>query len=63
MPNYVVNKIILMDWEESNQTAERISEVIKGPNGDFDFNTLIPHPLQLYHGNLSGDDKEDFKCN
>jgi hypothetical protein len=29
----------------------------------FDFNTLIPSPVQVYQGNLSREDDTDFKCN
>jgi hypothetical protein len=57
MADYVVNKIIF---------DKKYKEIILEScfiNGNFNFNTLIPQPLQMYRGDLSQFDSEEFKCN
>lgn len=57
MPNHVTNKIIF-DASESDRIFAECC-----PGGKFDFKTLIPQPPHLYHGDLSREDDDDFKCN
>ena len=54
MPNYVMNKIIF-----AAEHAENIMAICS-PEGQFDFETLIPTPLSVYRGGLSKDDNIDF---
>ena len=57
MPNYVKNKISFQ-----SDSASEILGVI-APDGYIDFNTLIPCPLHIYQGHLSGEDEDDFGGN
>jgi hypothetical protein len=57
MSDYVNNKI-LFDQEHLPKILETCF-----PTGYLDFNTLIPQPLQMYRGNTTQADSEDFKCN
>ena len=57
MPNHVTNKLTFDATEAQRVFADCC------PDGRFDFNALIPQPLQMYRGDLSGEDDEDFKCN
>lgn len=57
MPNHVTHKILF--------EASRLDE-IKAAICDedcVDFEKLIPSPPQMYHGNLSSQDDQDFQCN
>lgn len=57
MPNHVANRITF-----AADKAEEVFAVVC-PEKRFDFNTLVPTPPNMYHGNLSGTDEEDFPCN
>lgn len=57
MPNHVSHKIT---FDAAN--AETVFAACC-PDGRFDFNTLVPQPLHMYRGDLSGEDDQDFKCN
>lgn len=56
MPNHVTHKLTFAE----DKAAEIFAACC--PSGRFDFNTLIPQPLQMYRGDLSAEDDEDFKC-
>ena len=57
MPNHVVNKIIF--------AAEKAQEIVEAicPNGELDFERLVPSPPQKFQGDLGPQEKEDFRCN
>lgn len=57
MPNHVTNKIVF--------SAAKSNEVFAAvcPDGKFDFKTLIPEPLNMYRGNFSPEDIQDFPIN
>lgn len=57
MPNHVSHKITF--------AAEKSAEVfaVVCDDGQFDFQTLVPSPPHMYHGDLSGDDEKDFPIN
>ena len=57
MPNHVTNKIVF-DAIEADRIFAKCCPDLK-----FDFRTLIPEPVQMYRGNTSQDDEQDFKCN
>ena len=57
MANNVTNKITF-----KNVYTGRVKEKCM-PEGYFDFETLVPPPAQVYRGNLSLQEDEDFKCN
>lgn len=56
MPNNVSHKIAFTATTEC--AAQIIDEITK--HGCLDFNALIPKPLPIYQGSLSGLDTEDF---
>ena len=57
MPNHVTHKITF-----ESQYAEKVqAEVFT--NGSFDFEKLVPTPLNMYHGDLSSEDEKDFPVN
>lgn len=57
MPNHVTNKLVF----DASEAARVFAACC--PDGEFDFNTLVPQPPHIYRGNLSSEDDEDFKCN
>lgn len=57
MPNHVANRITF----SADKAEEVFTVVIRGDC--FDFETLVPCPPNLYHGDLSADDEKDFKIN
>lgn len=57
MPNHVTNKIVF----DKTYSEKVFAEVC--PNGKFDFELLIPQPLNIYRGDLSGEDESDFPLN
>lgn len=57
MPNHVSHKLTF-----SADEAECVFTACC-PDGKFDFNTLIPGPPHIYHGNLSAEDHQDFPLN
>lgn len=58
MPNHVTHKLIF-----DAAKAEEIFAAIRSDDRAFDFEKLIPSPPQMYHGNLSAQDDQDFPCN
>lgn len=52
MPNWVMNKV---DIAGPAEEMDRFQEAIKGPNGDVDFNSMIPMPetLKIVSGSSS----------
>lgn len=57
MPNHVTHKITF-----AAEHAERVFADVC-PGDHFAFEALVPQPPELYHGDLSGEDDKDFKCN
>jgi hypothetical protein len=57
MPNHVTNKVTF-----AADQADRVFAVVIRDDG-FDFNTLVPQPPNMYHGDLSSEDDKDFKVN
>lgn len=57
MPNHVKNKILF----PKDRSAEIFASCC--PEGYIDFNLLIPQPIEMYRGDLSIDDSNDFECN
>jgi hypothetical protein len=57
MPNNVINKITF----KTIYTPFVLARIWRKKR--FDFETLIPSPIQVYRGNLGRDEEEDFKCN
>ena len=57
MPNHVSHKLTF----DANDAERVFADCC--PDGRFDFNTLVPQPPQMYRGDLSSEDDEDFKCN
>jgi len=57
MPNHVMNKITF----KTIYTPFVLARIWR--RNQFDFNTLIKSPVQVYQGNLSREDDSDFKCN
>lgn len=57
MPNYVTNRVTFA----ANKADEVFAIVIR--DGRFDFETLVPSPPNMYHGNLSAEDQKDFPIN
>lgn len=57
MPNHIANRITFA----ADKAAEVFAVVIRGEG--FDFETLVPSPPNMYHGDLSASDDEDFKVN
>lgn len=57
MPNHVSHKITF--------AADKAAEIFAAtcPEGHFDFETLVPPPSNMYHGDLSRDDEKDFPVN
>lgn len=58
MPNWVTNKITF-----DAAKADEVFAAVKSEHSVFDFERLVPSPPNMYHGNLSGADSEDFKVN
>ena len=56
MPNWVSVKI---EFDASEEIANNIYDAIC-INDRVDFNTLIPTPLYIYHGDLRREDEKDF---
>ena len=57
MPNHVANKIVF--FATSKRTQEIVRHVFV--DGEFDFNTLMSAPANIYQGTLGEADDEDFK--
>jgi hypothetical protein len=57
MPNHVANRITF-----AAEKAEEVFAVVIR-DGRFDFETLVPSPPNMYHGNLSSADEKDFPIN
>ncbi len=57
MPNHVTNKIIF----QSDKAQEIFDAVC--PGGKFDFELLMPTPLNVYQGGLTSEDEKDFPIN
>jgi hypothetical protein len=57
VPNHVTNRITFA----ADKAPEVFAAVIR--DGRFDFETLVPSPPHMYHGNLSARDEEDFPVN
>jgi hypothetical protein len=57
VPNHVSHKLTF-----AADKAEQIFAAVC-PEGQFDFETLVPSPSNMYHGDLSSDDEKDFKVN
>jgi hypothetical protein len=57
VPNHIANRITF--------AAEKADEVFAAVirDGDFDFETLVPSPPNMYHGDLSASDESDFQVN
>lgn len=58
MPNHVTHRLIF-----DAAKAEEIFAAIRSDDRPFDFEKLVPSPPQMYHGNISSSDEQDFPCN
>lgn len=59
MPNHVTNKIVM---KIDPVIADGIFKAVC-PNGKFDFEALVPTPLNVYQGGLGRDEDADFPIN
>jgi len=57
MPNHVTNRLTF-----SKEKSEEIFSLCC-PGGHLDFRALVPQPPQIYLGDTSAEDEQDFKCN
>ena len=60
MPNWVTTKI---EFTGEKNDIKKVLETIINENGDFDFNTLIPMPDNIYTGNLGQAEREKYGAN
>lgn len=57
MPNHVANRVTFA----ADKAEEVFAVVVR--DGHFNFETLVPMPPNMYHGNLSSTDEKDFPIN
>lgn len=57
MPNHVANRVTFV----ADKADEVFAVVVR--DGRFNFETLVPSPPNMYHGDLSGEDDKDFRVN
>ena len=57
MPNHITNLLLFDDTK-----AQEVFDVVC-PDGNFDFEKLIPSPPHMYLGNTSAEDEQDFPIN
>jgi len=58
MANYVRHRI-----EFNAESAKQVFSSVLDEEGTIDFNRLVPQPPNIYFGDISGEDEEDFQIN